>query len=1167
MQKLFGIATDTLATYNGIFFAIAIGILIVLALRNPILAKMGIRNIHRRPAQSLLIIIGLMLSTVIIGASLGIGDTVYHSIRITALESVGHIDETIESPLRRSSTARYFPEGSIEKFEDIFAGDDRVDGIISRIGTSLPVMNPATNKSESRMTIRGYASDKQDGFGTITSISDDKSIRLSDLNSDQVILNKNASEVLGATVGDLIYIYSAVGVKSYQVIFLAQHGGLASGGDTNLALMTLQQAQELTGKQGLIDWIGISNRGGIEDSLDASEEVSRILRVSLIDKSVASEIAKIIANHEVFNHLDAHVNKLKTDPTFKRENPLEDDILRDIEIILAEISQGNYSSELYLGSIADQSNLSSILGIISEDDSLEEYGSEIGSLLPRLNELNVNEWKAFSLRIADMVGTSITTLFTIFGSFSIIVGLLLIFLVMVLLASSRSTEMGMARAVGLKRRHLIQMFTFEGSMYALFAALIGTGLGALTSTILVGLLQRAVGGDEVWAITMSFTAKSMWIAFSSGFLLTLITIVISSYRVSKLNIVVAIRGLSEEFIQNPRVTWREYFTLVFVGLLGPLYVLTSLRSGISLIKLFELLKSILLWPFSIFRQILRLLTSVLTQGWVLIILGILMHRLGMNLDNGTLFTVGVSMSIIGLGITLRKILARTNMPWRTVNRIAATLEGGLLCLFWGVPFDAFDAYTGKLITTPDIFVLGGVAQIGSAVWLVMNNSEILLGISNRTLGRLSGLQATFKTAIAYPVAAPFRTGLTVSMFGLVIFTLMIFAVLNNINNVAREQPDRVTGGYDIVASVNPEFSITAREFRDGISSVSELSVEEFEVIAQSTDIPSIAREIGGKDQRFSNLTIRSVDDTYLDSTLLQFIRFHPDYIGNDRSVWDALSENTNLAVISNAALPTNDPFGPQSSGLKLSTIETDSEADYWPEDGIQLELLPVQGGRDAINVEVIGILDSLADELDWTSSVYIVTGGSIAKEVMPEITGYDTYSMMLSESSDASALVPYIETAFIERGMEAVSTIDQIERGLEQGDAFNQLFQGFMGLGLVVGVIAIGVLSIRSVVERRQTIGTMRAIGYRARMVWLSFLLESLYITFLGIVLGLGLGALTSWNIFNEIAKEVEGIRYSIPWLNVMIIVGITVFFALLSSFLPSKQASRIYPAEALRYE
>lgn len=1166
MQKLFGIATDTIATYNGIFFAIAIGVLIVLAIRNPILAKMGIRNIPRRPAQSLLIIIGLMLSTVIIGASLGIGDTVYHSIRIVALESVGHIDETIESPLRRFSIARYFPEESVQKFEDIFREDERVDGIISRIGTSLPVMNPSTNKSESRMTIRGYAADKQDGFGDITAASGGAVKRLADLRDNQIILNQNASSVLGASIGDSINIYSPGGIQPYEVVFIAQHGGLASGGDTNLVLMTLDQAQDLTGRQGVIDWIGISNLGGIEDSLDASEEVSRILRISLIDRVVASEIAKIIANEEVFNHLDAHINKLKTDSAFKRENPIGDEVLIDIEVILSEISQGNYSSDLYLGSIADQSNLASILGIIGENDALEGFGSAIGSLMPRLNELDVNEYKSFALRIADTVGTSITTLFTIFGSFSIIVGLLLIFLIMVLLASSRSTEMGMARAIGLKRRHLVQMFTFEGTLYALFAALIGTALGALISIILVGLLQRAVGGDD-WAITMSFTAKSMWIAFSSGFLLTLLTIVISSYRVSKLNIVVAIRGLSEEFIQNPKVTWAEYFKVLVIGLLGPLYVLISFRNGLSIFKLLELLKSTLLWPISIARQVFRILVSVLSQGWVLIILGILMHRWGMNLDNGTVFSVGVSMSIIGLGITLRKILARFNVSSRPANRIAATLEGGLLCLFWGVPFDAVEAYSGKLDTTPDIFVLGGVAQIGSAVWLVMNNSEILLGISNRTLGRLSGLQATFKTAIAYPVAAPFRTGLTVSMFGLVIFTLMIFAVLNNINNVAREQPDRVTGGYDIVASVNPEFSITVEEFRDGISGMSELDLNEFEVIAQSTDIPSIAREVDGDIQRFASLKIRSVDGAYLDNTLLQFIRVHPDYRGSDRLVWDALSENTNLAVINNAALPTSDPFGPQSSGLKLSSIATDSEDNYWPEDGIKLEIMPVQGDGDSTNIEVIGILDSLADEQDWRSSVYIVTGAEVANQVMPEITDYDTYSIMLSESAVASDLVPYIETAFIERGMEAVSTIDQIERGLEQGDAFNQLFQGFMGLGLVVGVIAIGVLSIRAVVERRQTIGTMRAIGYRARMVWLSFLLESLYITLLGIVLGLGLGALTSWNIFNEISKEVEGIRYSIPWINVFVIVGITLFFALLSSYLPSKQASKIYPAEALRYE
>ena len=46
---------------------------------------------------------------------------------------------------------------------------------------------------------------------------------------------------------------------------------------------------------------------------------------------------------------------------------------------------------------------------------------------------------------------------------------------------------------------------------------------------------------------------------------------------------------------------------------------------------------------------------------------------------------------------------------------------------------------------------------------------------------------------------------------------------------------------------------------------------------------------------------------------------------------------------------------------------------------------------------------------------------------------------------------------------------------------FNRLIQGFLGLGLIVGVAALGVISARAVVERRQQIGVMRAIGFRTR--------------------------------------------------------------------------------------
>jgi putative ABC transport system permease protein len=1163
LQKLFGLSTDSIAIYLAIGFVILGGSLLIQSFRNPILVKLGVRNIPKRPTQTILIIIGLMLSTVIIGASFGIGDTVYNSIRIAALESSGYVDETIGSPSSKFSSNGYFSESRVNDLEKIFTGDDRVDGIIPRISNSLTVTHPATNRTEARMTVRGYGADRQQGFGSIIGI-DGTEVLLTDLAQDEVILNKNAAKVLGATTGDIIEIYigkesDPYAKKPYTIRSIAQNGGLASGGDIKLILMSLKQIQSLQDKQGSINWIGISNKGNIKEGLTFSEEIASQLRVSLVDRQVAKQIAMLLQNH--IQEIEGHLLK----PKVEQGVPFGNQGVENVRAILTEIAQGTYSSDRYLSLIANEDNVRSLLWVLSQDDAFQGTAGEFGLLVIKLNQLSVREYKADALRLAETIGTSVTTIFTIFGSFSIIVGLLLIFLVMVLLASSRSTEMGMARAIGLKRRHLIQMFTFEGAVYALGAAIIGTALGALVSIVMVGLLQQAIGSDE-FQIRTSFTARSAWISFSTGFLLTLITVGISSYRVSKLNIVVAIRGLSEQLVRKPKTSFKETLSIAAVGFLGPIYIMATFRTGITMIKVTSVVRATILWPLSFVRELIRTLSLVIRQGWLLILLGIVIHRLGMSLDNGTLFSVGVSMSIIGTGLLLRKLLTHSRLVPHTVNRIAATIEGALLVLFWGVPFDTFEPYTGTLDTTPDIFVLGGVAQIGSAVWLIMNNSEVLLAISNRTLGRIIGLQATLKTAIAYPNSAPFRTGLTISMFGLVIFTLMIFAVLNNLNNVAREQPDRVTGGYDITASVRT--SISTKLLRERIMSSPNISANQIKIIAGSVNIGTIAREVGSDKKQFLNLQVRSVDNTYLQNTLLQFAKVHPDYTGDPKHVWNAIANNPSFVVVSSSALPSDDPFGEGSStSLQLDSLAPLNEKGSWPEDGVHLEIIPRQGSGETLKVEVIGVIDSLADQQDWNPSVYIIASNSVHKPLKPTTKGYNNFSMIIDSGVNASDLIPYLETEFIERGMVAISTIDEIEKSLEIGDAFNKLFQGFMGLGLVVGVIAIGVLSIRAVVERRQIIGTMRALGYKSRMVSLSFLLEALYITFLGIIIGLSLGTLTSWNIFNEISKEVDGLTYKIPWLNVLAIVGITVFFALLSSFLPSRQAAKIYPAEALRYE
>jgi putative ABC transport system permease protein len=67
--------------------------------RNPVLMKIGLRNLTRRKGQSVLIVIGLTLSTVIIISSLGVGDTLRFSVQKQAVAAYGKVDEIIAPPL------------------------------------------------------------------------------------------------------------------------------------------------------------------------------------------------------------------------------------------------------------------------------------------------------------------------------------------------------------------------------------------------------------------------------------------------------------------------------------------------------------------------------------------------------------------------------------------------------------------------------------------------------------------------------------------------------------------------------------------------------------------------------------------------------------------------------------------------------------------------------------------------------------------------------------------------------------------------------------------------------------------------------------------------------------------------------------------------------------
>ncbi len=141
MQKVFGLPASELAIVMTSLMVIIFLIILVGAIRRFILVKMGTRNIPRRKGQSILIVIGLMLSSAIIATSLGIGDTVRYSVRSVATDFLGQTDELIQGPGNQLFGEEYFDYAEFENIEKFAADNSNIDGLLPLIEIDLPASN------------------------------------------------------------------------------------------------------------------------------------------------------------------------------------------------------------------------------------------------------------------------------------------------------------------------------------------------------------------------------------------------------------------------------------------------------------------------------------------------------------------------------------------------------------------------------------------------------------------------------------------------------------------------------------------------------------------------------------------------------------------------------------------------------------------------------------------------------------------------------------------------------------------------------------------------------------------------------------------------------------------------------------------------------------------
>jgi putative ABC transport system permease protein len=117
-------------------------------------------------------------------------------------------------------------------------------------------------------------------------------------------------------------------------------------------------------------------------------------------------------------------------------------------------------------------------------------------------------------------------------------------------------------------------------------------------------------------------------------------------------------------------------------------------------------------------------------------------------------------------------------------------------------------------------------------------------------------------------------------------------------------------------------------------------------------------------------------------------------------------------------------------------------------------------------------------------------------------------------------------------------------------------------IALMVGGIGVMAIMSISVTERTREIGVRKALGARRAEILFQFLMEAAFLTSVGGLIGIALGAGIGWTV-----HLVSGFPISLPWWSFAIGIGFSASVGLFFGMYPAVKASRLDPIEALRYE
>jgi len=387
-----------------------------------------------------------------------------------------------------------------------------------------------------------------------------------------------------------------------------------------------------------------------------------------------------------------------------------------------------------------------------------------------------------------------------------------------------------------------------------------------------------------------------------------------------------------------------------------------------------------------------------------------------------------------------------------------------------------------------------------------------------------------------------------TMLGIVIGVGAVIALMSVGKGAEASIVSNISGLGANLVTISPGFSIASGGIRMAMGSVETLTREDSEAIAELVDYVDIVAP--------SN------------STNLQLIVSGENMNARITGVTVDYMQAYNLNVVSGSFFTAYDYERSARVAVLGSNV---AETLFEGADPIGQQ---VRMGNNV--VRVIGVLESKGSGIGSPDDSTLIPMSALQQMVAQSRTssGESVVSSIVLTVSDESQIDYVIEqtTSLLRSRHElgpgvdddfSITSMEELSSTLSETVGTMTLLLGAIAaISLLVGGIGVMNIMLVSVLERTREIGIRKALGARERDIWGQFLIEAVFLTFAGGIIGVILGWVVAV-VVNAMGLMTTAVTADIVILAVSVSVGIGLFFG----FYPAWRASRLNPIEALRYE